>query len=202
VTAFLSQFTWERFLVVWGLVVPGIAWIATRRWERANEKARWGHEADVRKQADSAEASRREAERRQSALEALRERMRDTYTRFLAGATALTIGADLRYPEERKAATDAALPDFVLSYQQLLLVASNDAAQAAVDVWKAVNLLISSAVPDAEKTSSRDQIASGRTRFVHEAREDLDDPITRNANPGLVVQPLLTAGGFHLEDVG
>jgi len=202
VTAFLAQFTWERFLVLWGLVVPGLAWIATRRWERANEKARWEHEADVRKEADSAEASRREAERRQSAIETLRERMRDAYTRFLAGATALTIGADLRYPEERKAATDAALPDFVLSYQQLLLVASNDAARAAIDVWKAVSILISPAVPDAEKTTLRDQIATSRTRFVHEAREDLDDPVTRNANPGIVVRPALTAGGFHVDNVG
>lgn len=199
---FLEVFSWERLLVVWGLLAPAIAWFVTRRWDRANQFVLWKHEGDLRAEQDKRDEKTREQEEARVETDALRVHMRDTYTRFLATASMISLATEIRQADQRTQAIDSALRDFTLSFQQLLLVASVEVAAPAVDVWKQTVALTRLERNDAGVADVRESLGRARSRLVAEARNDLDDPVTRNANPGITIRPALTAGGFHLDDVG
>src|SRR5206468_12400315 len=111
-------------LVLWGLVAPAIAWLVTRNWDRRIQEAAWRHEKEIRDEQTKNEEVRLKADRERESLEGERERMRDVYTRFLKGASAMYVASDLGYNDVKRAAVKEATPDFVLSFQQLLLIAS------------------------------------------------------------------------------
>ena len=200
--AFLAVFTWERFLVVWGLIAPAITWLVTRRWESKNRLEIWNHENELRKEQVSMEEKRRQEERERAEVQQLRERMRDSYTRFLAGASAITLAVDLGPNERRTQAFTDCLPDFALSFQQLLLVASTHSARPAVEVWNRIAQLTQLSQDDAALPELKEALRKARSRFVSEAREDLNDPLVRNSNPGITIEPAVSIGGFDLEDAG
>ena len=127
--------------------------------------------------------------------------MRDTYTRFLSGASAVVLATDLS-DEQRVKALAEALPGFNLSYHQLLLVASTASARQAVQVWKSVNQIVSLSQDDPAMPGLEQELKQARSRFVTEAHEDLEDPVRRSENPAWSIEPVIKAGGFHLEDVG
>jgi hypothetical protein len=198
----LGVFTWERFLVVWGLIAPAIAWLTTRRWDRSNQLLVWKHEADLDAERERRAGQRAAEDRARSEVEQLRERMRDVYTRFLSHGAGIALAAELRDDGERTTAFATAIPPFTQSFHELLLVSSTDVASAAVAVWKLTLTLRQLAWNDAGVPEARAQLQQARSQLVSQAREDLEDPIVRNANPGIVIKPALTVGGFHLQDVG
>jgi hypothetical protein len=128
--------------------------------------------------------------------------MQDAYTRFLATTAAITAGAELPHRDERKAAVEVSKLDLILSFQQLLLLASNDAAEAAVRLWGSVMDAARSAREGGLSIESRAKIRSARRDFLVEARADIENPEERSSNPGITLKPVLQIGGFHIDDAG
>jgi hypothetical protein len=196
-----AAITWERLLVIWGFVAPGIAWLATRGWERKSQEILWKHEKEMRGEQRKIEDERMQAEREQKAIEAVRERMRDIYTRFLEGASAIDVASAYEFRDQSGTGVNAATPGFVLSFQQLLLVASLETAELAVEVWNQTLKLSRLHLGDPTTDEIRTAIRDARRRFVTEAREDIEDPRERTAHPGVSLK-VPTLGGFHLVDAG
>lgn len=199
---FLGAITWERLLVLWGLFAPPIAWIATRRWERMNQREQWEHEFRRWQEQIAIEDRRQAEERARERTTAIRAAMQDAYTRFLATTAAITAGAELPHRDERKAAVEVSKLDLILSFQQLLLLASNDAAEAAVRLWGSVMDAARSAREGGLSIESRAKIRSARRDFLVEARADIENPEERSSNPGITLKPVLQIGGFHIDDAG
>jgi hypothetical protein len=188
--------------VILGLLAPPIAWICTRNWDRKNQLALWEHEFErVKRQAEQ-EDSRESAKRERDCVIALQTSMQDAYTRFLAGASGLALAAQRQFEDERSKAIEEAQPDFVLSFQQLLLVTSNQAAKAAVSLWNGVLKKSNGGLSPGEDKELDNEIRAARRQFVIEARLDIESPEERNSNPGITLTPSLTVGGFQLEDAG
>jgi len=200
--AIANAFTWERFLVLWGLLAPPIAWIITRRWERANQRATWDHEFLRWKDQLQLEDARTDRERERQQLTAVKSSMRDVYTRFMAGASAVRVATELPFEDERTAALEKAMPDLVLSFQQLLLLASNDCATKAVDLWNHVVKLASEGRANGAPKELSEHVRTARRAFLIEARADLEAPMDRTADPGLTIRPVLEIGGFTIADAG
>jgi hypothetical protein len=57
-------------------------------------------------------------------------------------------------------------------------------------------------VLDPQLKDLREKLRRARTAFVQEAREDVEDPVRRNASPGITVKHAMQIGGFHLKDAG
>jgi uncharacterized membrane-anchored protein YhcB (DUF1043 family) len=201
VDGLLAAITWERLLALWGILSTPIAWYVTQRLERKKRSEQWQHEDQLRREQVALEEKKRQAEREHTQVDQLRERMRDTYTRFLSGASAVVLATDLSDEQRVKALADA-LPGFNLSYHQLLLVASTASARQAVQVWKSVNQIVSLSQDDPAMPGLEQELKQARSRFVTEAHEDLEDPVRRSENPAWSIEPVIKAGGFHLEDVG
>lgn len=199
---FLAVITWEHFLVIWGFVAPGIAWLVTRRWERKSQEILWKHEKEMRDEQRKIEDERMQTERENNEIEAERDRMRDIYTRFLKGAAAIDIASTQSAASDKRSGVNSATPDFALSFQQLLLVASVETARPAVEVWNEAMKLSRLAFADQSADELRTIIRDARRRFVTEARKDIDDPLERTAHTGISSGPAITIGGFHLGDAG
>jgi len=198
----VTALTWERLLVIWGFLAPAIAWVATRSWERKSRLDLWDHENELRKEQIALEEKRQQEDRKREEVEQLRERMRDTYTRFLKGASAATLVADGDSINLQAQTSVHHISDFVLSFQQLILIASTDTARPAVEIWRLIEQLKRLPRGDDATPELKEKLMKARSRFVSEAREDLENPLIRNSNPGVTVKPAITAGGFHLTDVG
>lgn len=205
--------TWERFLVLWGLVAgpffAGLgAWI-NHKWERDRQGEAWRRDDQQRQRQIDLEEQRRKQEIQREEAEKIRRRMESAFVRFLSGASRLSQVARIRDFLAREAARKDLLPDFTLAYHELLLVASTECAEPAVEVWKKTIKMVEltsgpfdpSGMPP-EAQTLEDEITATRRLFVIEARTDMSDPITRNANPAVSVTPVLEAGGFNLSDVG
>ncbi len=193
--------TWERLLVIWGLLAPAIAWLATRRWERALQREHWEREAR-RREADN---HRRDRERQRRARHQMRlaqqESMKRSYAQFLESSGSLILSFSLRGSAERQALFDTAFPAFSQSYHELLLFASNHTARPASEVWKVVNCLASGRGCPERFEQLMETAREERTKFAHEARKDLENP-RRISNPAITVEPVVQAGGFKVPDVG
>ena len=99
--------------MLWGLLAPPVAWIVTRRWERANQRATWDHEFQRWKDRLELEDARRKRECEQQEVADIKASMRDVYVRFMAGASAVSVATELPAEDERTAALEKAKPDFV-----------------------------------------------------------------------------------------
>jgi len=194
--------TWERLLVLWGLLAPPVAWIITRRWERANQRATWDHEFQRWKEQLQLEDARADREREREQVAALKASMRDVYTRFLAGASGVRVASELPFEDERTAALAQAMPDLVLSFQQLLLLASSDCATKAVDLWNHVVQLASEGRAQGAPKELSDKVRAARLPFLIQARADIENPKDRTAHTGIAIRPLLQIGGFTIADAG
>ena len=141
---------------------------------------------------------RKEDEERRRIVD-LQSKMEKSYSAFLSGGMRIRVNLTTGQPTQEE--MQSMISELNSGYQQLLLVASTECAKKAVHLWKKIIELI-----DAEQGADRnyigDEIRLLRAAFVVEARKDLEDPIARNANPGISIRPALTFGGFHLDDVG
>jgi len=197
--ALLESLTWVRFLTLWGLVAPAIGagwayWWAARqnRENKEFEKERW------HKQAELDDVRRKEDEERRRVVD-LQSKMEKSYSAFLSGGMRIRVNLTTGPPTQEE--MQSMISELNSGYQQLLLVASSECAKRAVPLWTKIIELIN-AKQETDRHRIGDEIRTLRAAFVIEARKDLEDPITRNANPGITIRPMLTFGGFHLDDVG
>lgn len=197
--AFLDIFTWERFLTLWGLVAPAISASAAYLWSaKQNRESREFAQEQWARQVELEEKRRTEEEERNKVVE-LHEKMEKAYSAFLAAG--LRIRLNLLTKDSQNEGLEHTLLELNEGYHQLLLVASSQCAQKAVPLWETVIQLTKE--EDAEvRAILSDEIRPLRAAFLKEARKDLEDPIARNSNPGITIKPALSAGGFHLNDVG
>jgi len=186
--------TWERFLVLWGFVAPGIAWAVMRWWEMKTQ-------AETR--ADEKLLRLEQAKKEQEAYEAscksqLHNRMRDTYSRFLTASSTIKVlasGPSVNLVKHRHAMTES----LAAGYSDLLMIASCATAKAAVEIYKACTEMLRGTK---EHHVVEANLQAARAVFMAQARKDLEDPVDRNANTGITVEPAISIGGFHLKDVG
>lgn len=195
----ISIMTWERVLVLWGLIAPAVGasvaywWAAKQaRESRAFEVTQWERQVDLE------EARRQKDEERQLSTD-LQNRMEKAYSQFLSSGMRLTLISSItnETPENQKA-----IAEFSEGLQQLLLVASSACATKAVALWKKTKTHTNTASTAEERTEAEKEIGALRAAFVREARQDLADPIVRNTNPGITIRPTISIGGFNLDDVG
>ena len=198
----VASFTWERFLVLWGLITPAVAWIATRRWERKNQRAAWDNERAMWQERVRVEEERAKQDRERARVEGMREQMRKTYTGFLTGASAMEAVSNINSESDRKTAYRSALPEFSQRFQESLLCASAETAAAAVTLWNEARKLATVFGAGPSEAEVKSPYRKARRSFVIEARADVEDPDGRTAHPGVKIEPALKIGGFSLEDAG
>lgn len=194
-------------LVVWAGIGPlltglGAAFV-TQWWGQRRERERRQFEREQWEAERDREDELREEKRERARVSRLREAMHRYYSRFVS------LGADLSQralsardwteglPEE-----DETFTQFSEAYHQVLLLASNETAKPAVRIWKSTKTLVSKSLNADELEELKEEISESRSKFVREARKDLEDPVGRHANPGIKVQPALSLGGFNVSDVG
>ncbi|MBA2592873.1 MAG: hypothetical protein M3495_14980 [Pseudomonadota bacterium] len=115
--------------------------------------------------------------------------MEKAYVQFLSSGMRLVTLPRTTFDDPEK---PQPIAEFSAAYQQLLLVASSDCATQAVALWK--KTLDSVNTPYTEEARAQKigtEIRALRAAFVREARTDLANPIERNANPGITIQPAL-----------
>lgn len=191
--------TWERFLVLWGLIAPAIGaafahwWAAKQvRDNRAFEQSQWKRQVDL-------EESRRHRDEERQLSTDLQARMEKAYAQFLSSGMRLVTLPRTTFDNPEK---QQAIAEFSAGYQQLLLVASSACATQAVALWKKTLNSVNAPYTEEARAQIDIEIRALRAEFVREARTDLANPIERNANPGITIQPALKIGGFNLDDVG
>ncbi len=194
-----NPMTWERFLILWGLIAPVIGgvfatWWAARQAEvnRQHERQRWERQFEV-------EQTRRAEDEERELTNDLRSRMESAFAQYLRGGMRLmTLPPSFFGTPEKQQAID----EFSAGFQQVLLVASSDCASKAVALWKKTLNCVNSNYDEDARAEIELEVRSLRAAFLKEAREDLANPVGRNANPGIKIEPALKIGGFNLTDVG
>lgn len=191
--------TWERFLILWGLIAPVVSGLFATWWAARQAKANREHERERWERQFEVEEERRFRDEERELTNDLRARMEEAFAQYLRGGMRLiTIPPSTFGSPEKQQAID----EFNAGFQQVLLVASAECASKAVALWKKTLNSVNSNY-DADARAEVDlEVRKLRADFLREAREDLANPVGRNANPGIKIEPALKIGGFNLTDVG
>ena len=193
--------TWERLLVIWGLLAPAIAWLATRSWDRSLQREQWEREEKRRAEEHQRSTGDRAREAKSRARADRLALMKTTYGQFLEVSGMLLFGCNLRSDAERQAVFERTFQPFARSYHELILLGSNDTVRPAAEVWRTINCLVSARGCPESWEELLEIARRFRTDFAHEARRDLEKP-SRTRNPGLSIRPVLSVGGFSVPNLG
>jgi hypothetical protein len=192
--------TWERLLVLWGLIAPGLGALIAHKWENDKQRKSWEKEKVQLKEKYNLEENTRIKEEEREATIKIQQHMTDSYSKFLSSGSliVLNINSEMTAP-----IPDEVLADYSKGFQNVLLIASNECAGCAVEIWNKITELVTNKDLELdEKNKMIEEIKSLRARFMREARKDLSEPMDRNSNPGISIRPALEIGGFGLADVG
>lgn len=196
---FLASFTMSNFITIWALIGPIIGGLINHFWESDRLRTKWSNDKDKLKETQKHEMEKQQNDYKRLELDRIQQKMESAYSKFLGN------GSDLILSKCQNPV--AHVPDsqsfsaFNQAYQGLLLICSTRCGKSAVELRKAINEFITSHNIEALESVRLAEIKKLRASFLRQARDDLDDPIKRNSNPGITIEPVLKAGGFSLSDV-